>query len=800
MFRGIAGCLREGARARNFGITVFTLALFGTVPGAAVAQAAEDDQPSGELQTVTVSARYIEENLQSTPLAITAISGTELEERQIASTSELGSVIPNLYTHPGNQMAGPTPTISLRGVTASDYSFARDPAVGIYIDDVYHSTLVGADLDLSDLERIEVKRGPQGTLSGNASIAGTISMYSKVPRGTDSGYVSVGYGNYNALEAKGAYDAALSDKLFMRASGQMKRRDGYLDQLDFTCMMNQLGTPELAANFPVRDNSAYQRGCKLGTFGGTNLGAAGVKLRYLATDDLELNFSASFYELKDEMAAEILLQPIVPASAQATADALFARYGIVFDERFLRPPGHEYSSYSTTCQPLTGICNENRQGTDSRAYSAKADYRINDTLRLKVILATNHNGGIGTNNPDISPLGFNMDQVFFDTKQKTAEARLNGISFGDRLDWVAGVFYLDSKNHLSGNINIPSVVFTQDDHFTTESLSAFMHGAYKLTERFSVSAGLRFARDKKSAALDHPGLLENITPFSVDESYQDWLLSASYQFTDNVMAYATAATGHRPPGITTVVFTKDQLSSFPGEEMTSYELGFKNEFFDRRLRVNLNAFYMDYAKRLTGRTQFQCLSGPNAGPPPIAVLFAADCPGASVPWPHTVAAPAEVRGVEWEITTTPVRGLLINFGGGYNKFESGVKTLGQPGFIFPGNVPQPKLNMNGGVQYAFPFFNGVVTPRLDWFYQSLQTFGPAASNQAPTPLFSIPGHSMFNGAISYKPDGSTWDMSLSATNLTDRFELYSVFAGSGSAVTGSVSPPRMFIFRVRKEF
>jgi iron complex outermembrane recepter protein len=799
MIRSDADRRLESARARNTGASVLTFTIFSALPLAAAAQETTT-QEATELQTVTVSARYVEENLQTTPLAITAVTGEELENRQIASTSELGSVIPNLYTHPGNQMAGPTPTISLRGVTAGDYSFARDPAVGIYIDDVYHSTMVGADIDMSDLERIEVKRGPQGTLSGNASIGGTISMYSKAPKGDDSGYFSVAYGNLNAVEAKGAYDFGITDKLFVRASGQMKRRDGYLDQLDFTCMMDALGTPELAADFPVRDNSAYQRGCKIGTFGGTNVSDVRLKARYLASDDLELNFSMSYYDQRDEMAAEILLEPRVPASAQPLATQLFNEYGIVFDNRFLRPAGEEYSSYSTTCQPLTGICNDNIQGTDATNYSAKADYRFNDKLSLKVIAAANLNGGVGTNNPDISPLGFNMDQVFFETDQYTAEARLNGMSFGDRLDWVTGVFYMDSENHLSGNINIPSVIFTQDDYFTTKSLSAFMHGNYKLTERLSLSAGLRFAEDEKTAALDHPGLLDDVTPFGVKESYEDWLLSASYQFTDNVMAYATAATGHRPPGISTVVFTKDQLSSFPGEEMTSYEIGVKNEFFDHRLRLNINAFYMDYAKRLTGRTQFQCLTGPNAGPPPTAVLLANECPGASVPWPHTIAAPAEVTGVEWEITATPARGLLINFAGGYNKFESGVKTLGQPGFIFPGNVPQPKLNMSGGVSYAIPFLRGVLTPRVDWFYQSDQTFGPAASNQAPTPLFTIPAHSMFNGAISYQPETSPWNITLSATNLTDRFQMYSVFAGSGSAVTGSVSPPRLFLLRLKRDF
>jgi iron complex outermembrane receptor protein len=375
------------------------------------------------------------------------------------------------------------------------------------------------------------------------------------------------------------------------------------------------------------------------------------------------------------------------------------------------------------------------------------------------------------------------------------------MAFDDKLDWVGGLFYLNSRNVLTGNINIPSVVFTEDDHFKTKSQSAFLHGDYKLTDRFSVSAGVRYAKDDKTAVLSHPGLIANVAPFEVSETHFDWLASANYQLTDDTMVYVTAATGHRPPGISTVVFTKDQLSSFPGEAMTSYELGLKNEFFDHRLRFNVNGFYMDYSKRLTGQSQFQCLAGPLAGPPPVAVLFATDCGlNPSVPWPHTIAAPAKVTGGEWELTAQPARGLTINWGGGYNHFESGVKTLGQPGYVFEGNFPQPEWNMSAGIQYAIPFLNGTITPRVDAFYESEQTFGPAASNQAPTPEFTIPSHTILNAQLSYVPVGSKWDFTVAAENLTDKYYFYSIFNGSGSAVTGSVAPPRMIFFRMKRDF
>src|SRR5580658_874108 len=309
---------RAGARLINAVAGAVLLAL-----ASAMAARAQNPPPAtsneatdtGQLQTVEVTARYTQENLQTTPLAITALSGAQLEQRNVLSTADLGAVIPHLYTHPGDQEEGPTPTISMRGVTAGDYSFALSPAVGIYVDDVYHSTMVGADLDLADVDRIEVKRGPQGTLSGNASIGGTISLFSKVPQGDDTGYLSAGYGSYNEVEVKGAYDATIAPDLFMRVFAEEKRQDGYMDQLDFTCEMNALGTPQLAGTFPSRDNSAYERGCKIGSFGGTDVSDVKVMLRYVATDKLEFNLSAAYYDEVDEMAPEVLLKPEPPISA-----------------------------------------------------------------------------------------------------------------------------------------------------------------------------------------------------------------------------------------------------------------------------------------------------------------------------------------------------------------------------------------------------------------------------------------------------------------------------------------------------
>ncbi len=137
-----------------------------------------------------------------------------------------GAVVPNLYSHPGDADEGAAPTIVMRGVVENDASYAREPAVGLYIDDVYHSTVVGAAINLADIDHVEVKRGPQGTLEGNASIGGSISIFSKTPKGDNTGYVEATYGSFHKMQLDAAFDTTIAPNLFMRVSGSLEHQDG----------------------------------------------------------------------------------------------------------------------------------------------------------------------------------------------------------------------------------------------------------------------------------------------------------------------------------------------------------------------------------------------------------------------------------------------------------------------------------------------------------------------------------------------------------------------------------------------
>src|SRR5512139_2452352 len=190
---------RAVSRALNRPVLPWTLAAVAL--GAPVLASAAD-----ELQEVVVTAQYRAENLQDTPLAITAVSGEQLEQQGLTNVTDLGLVIPNANIRPQGSFSGPTPMIGMRGVQTTDYIYTSDPGVGVYIDDVYHGSLTGSAIDLLDLERVEVLRGPQGTLFGKNSLGGAIRLISRQPQGNDTGTLELTYGSSNRLDLRGVYD------------------------------------------------------------------------------------------------------------------------------------------------------------------------------------------------------------------------------------------------------------------------------------------------------------------------------------------------------------------------------------------------------------------------------------------------------------------------------------------------------------------------------------------------------------------------------------------------------------------
>jgi len=181
--------------SRRTGASRFALAAAMCVPAVlySTAAAAQDNQ-APDINEIVVTAQFREQSVQSTPIAITAMTGEQMEARGQTSIVDVAQKAPSVNLRESNPQ-GPSLQAHIRGIGQSDFSFAFEPGVGIYVDDVYYSTLTGSVLDLLDLDRVEVLRGPQGTLAGMNSIGGAIKLYTRKPDGDDSGYVEVAVGN-----------------------------------------------------------------------------------------------------------------------------------------------------------------------------------------------------------------------------------------------------------------------------------------------------------------------------------------------------------------------------------------------------------------------------------------------------------------------------------------------------------------------------------------------------------------------------------------------------------------------------
>ncbi|MET0291175.1 MAG: TonB-dependent receptor, partial [Steroidobacteraceae bacterium] len=763
------------------------------------ASAADAPQERNELQEVIVTAQFRQENLQDTALAITAVSGEMLAEQGLTNVEDLGLVVPNANIRPQGSFSGPTAQIGMRGVQTSEFIFTTDPGVGVYIDDIYFGTLTGGAIDLLDLERVEVLRGPQGTLFGKNSLGGAIRLISKTPQGDDTGNVEVTFGTSNRLDLRATYDFAMTEKLFVRVTGISKRMDGYQDVLDFPCEMRRRGTPQLAGTLPslVPSNLQNAGNCKIAERGGTQLDGGRLMLRYLATDDLELSLSGDYSDSYADGQPDSKLtrhQPTNFFNNLYSDTVIFPRYGVRFtaDDRFLT--GNPFTTYAYPVDPVGGKAFPPGQYVTAWGSTGKLNYRITDTMALDLIAGYRTYEADWMGDGDQMPIDLNHTYVLQGHWQKSLEARLSGVLFDKKLDWTAGAYRYDAKSRLGGYVTLPAFAailpnFNQNDHFKTQTTAAFLHGVYHFTDAFSLTGGVRYTDEKKEYAFDHSPYLLVGTPLKYGSNHTDWKASADYRFSPQVMVYASAATGFRSDGAQPRPFTPgQQKETVPAEELTSYEVGIKTDLFDRRLRVNFAVFQDDYDPRVVISAGTQCNFPANPEPGPVfRGLTGSTCPlGTEVgnsanrtgsPWFAYASAPGKDRGAELEVTATPIDKLSINATLAWFDFESGAPQKlpnGQPNNVYvdPSFKVQAPISGSLGAQYVFTAFGGSVTPRLDWFYQGYRSNGVAYLPQLPGNQNRVPGYALMNARITYSPESAKWDLSVQADNLLDKFYWY----------------------------
>jgi iron complex outermembrane receptor protein len=242
------------------------------------ALAADTPPDDSSLAEVVVTARFKSENLQTAPIAITAITADQIDARGYVNITDVAHAAPNVNIEQAGTGFGKSAFVSIRGIGQNDFKYTFEPGVGFYIDDVYFGTVFGSVFDLADIDSVEILRGPQGTLFGKNTEGGAVRIMTPRPKGNDTGYLEAGFGSFNREKFRGAYDLALvPDRLFLRVSAGSNRSDGYMTVYDFAC-----ANPTLAGRLK---QEAYGN-CKIGTYGGDDVQVARIALRFLGTDTL----------------------------------------------------------------------------------------------------------------------------------------------------------------------------------------------------------------------------------------------------------------------------------------------------------------------------------------------------------------------------------------------------------------------------------------------------------------------------------------------------------------------------------
>lgn len=736
-------------------------------PGVAYAQGAAS---SGNNDDIIVTAQFREQRLQDTPIAITALSGEDIENKAQSSIADIASTAPNVNITQGASAFGGAAAY-IRGIGQYDSNFALEPGVGMYVDDIYHGVMVGSMFDLLDLDRIEILRGPQGTLAGKNSIGGAVKLFSRKPMGDGSGYVSATYGSFDRIEVRGAYDLGITDNLAVRISAFTKRRDGHVDILDFAC--DRPG--EVLPGDPP--TQATGDDCRIGTLGGINSTGVRLALRFTPSDNVEINLFGSI--IRDDSQA--------PGVEQMAT----------IDSRYL--PTRPYTYYGTFTSSA-GWNSSPLGKTYSEAIGGQIDIDLSESIRLTSITGYENIDSEWVLDLDGSPLGDLLTYNRSPYHQFSQELRLSGEAGGGLLEWTVGGFYFDSLGSVAARVwSFPVLNWIQDDPVSNTSKSLFAHAVVNPTESLSIVGGIRYTDDKKTYTFSRldpvtgdpaaiVGVLEGQSrSYSGDST--DFRLGVNYRFSDELMAYAQFSTGYKGGGINPRPFIPIQVVPFNPERVKAYEVGFKSDFADNKVRLNVSAFLNKY--------QDIILVDAN-GYPGDPVTDPNWFPLSAVPFN---AGNADIKGLELETMLRPVDGLRIEGSVSYLDFE--YKTL-DPNALASGIGPNsaPPLTANwkwsASIAYDIPFQNGAtLTPQIFADYTSSYYTDPAN-----TPANKIDGRTILNANITYKSPDESWELVAGVTNLADKFyytNAFDITAINGTA-SNVVARPREFYVTVRRNF
>jgi iron complex outermembrane receptor protein len=758
---------------RTLAICVASSAAWSGVTPALAQSAPTIASPPSEqgIGDIIVTAQRRSERAQSTPLAITAVGGKDLQNSGIKSIEGLSQSIPNV-SFGGNAADA---KVFIRGVGYDSLSPGGETRVAIYSNNVYQSRTQSAFTTLYDIDRVEVLRGPQGTLYGRNAVAGAINIITADPGDHLNGYISGQVGNYSLIQSEAAIGGPLTDWLGVRLAGQTVDRHGY---------GKNIGTGE-----PVND--AHSRSVRLTLK--ANL-ADNVTDRLVADYYNARDHSYGYHYLGEAFTPSELTSPLGSVDPATNIPAV-----ITLGDRFPTNP-QDYAGRG----PFNHL--------QSYGVSNELSVNISDLLTITSVSGYRHLMSHLVDNAYGGQRDLQFQSLYENSNSYTQELRLSGDK--GRFKYVIGGYYFN-ENHVTDN-RVPTslLLFGGPDVLVqfynaggrekTKAYAAFGQVDVKILPQLTLSAGLRYSDEKKHlnefSSIDFANLYDNSVPLepllfpagaTTQHLRDSWTstdprVSLSYQFNPRVIGYATYSQGFKSGGFNIGGL---QSGGFNPERIKDYEIGLKGDYLDGHLRANISAFYYDYSN-----LQVSIVNG--------LVLQTLN------------AASAKVKGVEAEFTALPTTNLRLTLNGAwldayYTDFTTSdparpgmgdvLDASGNPAFNLKGHPLNyaPKYKLAGSIAYTIQSPYGNFTPTADITWTDRLYFSPFK-----TARMSQPAHTNLDLFLRWVGNNPDWTGSLFVRNVTDKSYVTGAVISNPFTrfIGGQVNAPRTFGLQVTRHF
>ena len=718
---------------------------------AATQEPASAETKATNLGALTVTARKREETLQEVPVAVTAFTADALDKLAVEDISDLDAQVPNLTVYAARGSSS-TLTAYIRGVGQSDPLWGVDPGVGLYLDDVYIARPQGALLDVFDVERVEVLRGPQGTLYGKNTIGGAIKYISRgLPREFE-GNASMTVGNYNQLDVKAAIGGPIGGAdsgLRGRIAVASLNRDGFGEN---TVTGQDVSDKEILA----------LRG-QLGAYAGDN-------------------FNVQFaFDWMDDQSGVRGAQMLAPNRFVPGVQPMDSRYDV-----------------------RNGMPNVN--DTEMKGISATVNWRVNDDLSLKYVAAKRESDTETNIDFDTTQAKIADVKAFYSDQQVSHELQVN-YDAGGRARGVMGLYKFDGDAGGQVLNNFFNLLFGDTQGVVqTESIALYADWTFDLTDKLKLDVGARYTDEDKHATVLNRGYSDATytTPISIAANFDRTInfkntspkISLDYEITPDIMVYGLASRGFKSGGYNIraqATAVPRSADPFQDEQVDSFEVGTKMGFLDSTLFLNLAAFHNKYDD-----IQLSIFTAYDSNGDGTDDAFFGD---------FTNAGSGTVNGAEVEYQWLPNANWVVsgNFAWLDAKFDEylfkGVNIAGQQEFT---NAPEfsGAVNLEWRTELAS---GGNLSARVGYSYQSEVVATTEVVRDPVTGATAQPitqdGYGLVNAGVTWRLNDA-WSFSLSGTNLADeeyRTTGYNLNAALG-VMTGFYGAPRQYALTARYSF